>query len=87
MTYLDGPRFVVRELEGYAKTGDGRALPGHHMPGQSFTVIDRAYCCAVMGVFRTEDLPQGNSRPREERAAKIRGRAQLLCDELNAKHA
>lgn len=87
MTYLDGPRFVVRELEGYAKTGDGRALPGHHMPGQSFTVIDRAYCCAVMGTFRTEDLPQGNSQPREVRAAKIRAGAERLAAELNAKHA
>lgn len=80
MTYLDGPRFVVRELEGFAN----HAVGGGHNPGLGITVHDRAYCGLVVASWRTEDYMQGNAAVWLKRAG-MRTDAALLAAELNAK--
>lgn len=85
--YLGAPRFAVTEVEGFTKQGDGHALAGHVLPGLTCTVVDRAYCCQIMGVFRSEDWPRGGRYTRERRASMTRESATGLASRLNAKYA
>lgn len=87
LTYLDGPRFVVRELEGYAEIGVGSRAA----LGLCITVIDRAYCSQVVRKWLTSDHNPGGSGPnawtRDSIRAKIRAEAEADCAERNARVA
>lgn len=81
-------RFVVRECEGYSElAGSSRG------PGYTVTVLDSAYCYAVMLRLRTEDQVTGGrpilgfTRTKEGNRARLRGEAGAFAAELNAKHA
>lgn len=79
MTYLDGPRFVVRELEGFSKyTSNSK-----QEPGLCVTVHDRAYCGQVLRMWRTEE--RGGQVPVWMKRAEVRTDAALYAAELNGK--
>ena len=73
---MNGPRYVVREIEGKMSSGDGR----NSNFGLSVWVADEAHYGREVKVWRTEDLGgMWTQRARE----KIRGEAHRLAAELN----
>lgn len=73
--YLGAPRFRVTEIEGYSDgNGSGNILR------TSFSIVDRAYCCAEVWVDYLQHQ-RGGGRPVWLRRVKARAK----CDELNAR--
>lgn len=83
--YLGEPRFKVSVVHGRLEPGTGPKADG-----VTAIVVDRAYCCAVVAAFRSEDwISDGGYKSAPFR----RGRdhtipvAERHCAELNARHA
>jgi hypothetical protein len=74
---LPEPRYVVTELEGYLKGGNGSRAPG-----LSCTVIDRHENRRIAGVYRSEDF-SGRSWTAARARAETRLRAHRLAARLN----
>lgn len=89
------PRFVVRELHGWAIRDDlGGRHPSHSQPGLTVTVHDMAYCARVVGVWRSERrafdrdaLGRWYGHSRATRFANMRREARALAASLNAREA
>lgn len=84
MSYLGRPRFVVCETEGLNLPSVGPVVPG-----LSVMVLDRAYCCAVVQSWKSEDYHLGGRPPNNVSGVMVRERirreAAERCAELNAK--
>lgn len=85
--YLEAPRFVVTEVEGWVTS----SASGSYAPMLAVSVLDRAYCFTSMREWRQEEYRTGGRPPSTTTAetirARIRWEATALCAELNAKYA
>lgn len=82
MTYLSGPRFIMRVIEGSFITTANRH-PDKRSGNYTYMVLDQAYCCAVVWQRRGEDYASNQHVHRST----LHRQAVERCAELNERHA